>query len=792
METNNKDTSIDKQVNIKNANGVNIGPQIEEVNKLIKTVGNEIRKEDKALTDPTLPYSISDKTIKVKTFDGLKEQVIALKEERIILLNSFDQTLLDAATYAIISKLQKQEALDCRVLEFKDSNLNRTDLDLTLFTNQQIGKGNSQIVVVHLTNVKPAESFFDSLFGRLNSGDVIKSQLASNKIFVLVTFSSTTLMQKFRERKSQFYFLHWYISFTKYLSPLLKDIFSQEETDYLYEKIIEQHKYGLFGDNEEEFYQKISKKIEEGKRALRDEIGRNIERVATQKKNGQQQIKRLGAEELLKTCPISKELLYVAAFFPQLGFREFNKIASFILKGKKKEIEIEEKYTTKKGKKKTRTVTQTIIILDHFNQNRDEAYQKTYLEEVKTEDLTTVIDFQEPYLRKEVKVYYLKNFPDYTKQQFQDIIQFDLLFDIDASNQLIDNIVKLVVETALTNPNYYGRELLMKIGLGKFVKQEESDTEEEKKDIIIQALNVFLEGIEQYHNLNRLASLIGEMLEYPQLKKSIDHFFGDLIQTWQKPEIVLEILKRLRFSKHLDQLFWLKRIFNEISPDQKYIKQSAYNYLIRLGRQNSFNIYNFLAQIKEWQPHRKTKYNIKKDKLHKLYSLSFLYSYSVAVVHTLPEKLYGEFPSKYFLFAKFAELSDQEIKDKIRFLVVWLFHEHLNGLFYNNKPSFDVNDINTNADLIEHWSLILLGNSKKQQAVTHEHSKILLKMIFVSIKQNTDKLTQRNLRVTWFEKRRYYLNYEASLPTYEKDKRKKARFRRKHLDKLIKHFDKAK
>jgi len=608
-----------------------------------------------------------------------------------------------------------------------------------------------------------------------------------------VIYSSIELMNKFEERKSQFHFLEWNISYEKYLRELLTQKFSEEEANYLHENIIEQKKYGLFGDDEIEFYQKISKKLKEGKRALRDEIGSNIEKVKIQEEKGEKVIKRIGAEELLGKFPIGKELLYVAAFFPQLSFREFKKLILFILDGKQGEIEIEEEYTTKKGKAKSRKVKKTIQLLKYFKDNSDRTFQNACLEEIRTKTLTTVIDFNEPYLRKEVKKYYQQKFPSYTKQQFEDIINSDLLFDIEASNQFIDNIVKLVVDTALGDPDYFGRNLLIQIGLGKFVLKE-SEAQLDKDDRIIGALKEILglKTFERYHNLNRLASLIGEMLEYEQLKKSVVNFFGSLIQTWKSPEVVLEILERLRYTKNIDKLFWLKRIFNEVSNENKKLKQRAYNYLILLGRQSSLEIYEFLDRIKEWQPSNRNRHKTEKDELHSLYGLSFLYSYAVSIAYTLPKKYYGEYPSKYILFARFHQMDEREVKDKINFLVVWLFHENLNGLLYNINSDFSENSIYSIADLIERWALILLGNSKKQQSLSSEYSRNIVKFFLIAIKKNTGRFTQMNLKSAWLSKAKSYLKQITSIPIQQKVERKRLQFKCNNLKELVKAFDKTK
>lgn len=798
MGMDNNKATIEKQTNINKADNVTVnqGYQKEDIEKIVKLVAKKRTKGDKSFEDPTQKYSISTKTIVVEKFENLSKKIEEIQEHRVLLINSYDQNLLNSATYAIIEDLQTKGTFKCRVLEFKDDNLQRSDLNLKMFTEQKIGKGKSQIFVVHLTNVHQANSFLDSLFDRTNSGDLIKSGLRANNIFVLVIFSSTEIIRKFEENKTQFHFINWYVSFEKYLPQLLRDKFSEEEASYLYENIIEQNQYKLFGDEEIEFYLKISKKIEESNRAIRDEVGSNIEKVKKLKESGKQAIQRINTEQLILDYPTSKGLLYIAAFFPLLSFREFNKLVSNILSGEEGEIEIEEEYKSKKDKIKFRKVKEAIDLQKHYKNNSDLALQKAYLEEVRTDNLSTVVDFREPYLRKEAKAHYQREYPKYIKDQFDKIIDFDLLFDIEASSKFIENIVEVVVETALTDPDYYGKKLLKEIGLGKFILK---DTNKEIGDDkwILEALSTILgiKDIKRYHDFNRLATLIAKMLEYPQLKRSVDDFLSSLIKVWKSPEIVLEILNRLRYSKNIDQLLWLKRIFNEVVDERMEIKQRAYNYLILLGRQYSFVIYDFLVQIREWKLKNTVNFGKNKsDKLYKLYSLTFLFSFAKEVAFTLPKKFYGDFPSKYILFARFNEIGENEMRDKIHFLISWLFHKNLDRIFYNNIKTFDLNTINSNADLIEHWSLILLGNSKKRQSKASDQSKKILQIIFSEIKKNTDKLTQKKLRSTWYDKIQYYIKLIVSLPINKEniEERRRIDFKRKNLEKMIKYFNKSK
>ncbi len=781
MEVKNENNEIKTQVNV---NELKV-----DIAKVIKNATSEDRENSDSFEDPTKPYSPTSTEIEIEDFTELEDNLSKLKEDRMLLMYCPDYSLLNSAKLALIRKLLKLDNYKCRVLGFQDKNKERTDLNLGIFTDSKLAENSNTIFIVEVINESSADTFFDSLFNRAQRGELIKSRLKSNNIFVLISYTNYSLKEKAKEKKSQLYFPQWFISYEKYLNYILKDIFPEnDDYIYLHESIVEQKKYGLFEEDDEGLHEVISKKLEEGKRAFYEKISGNKQKVEELKANNEKRIQKIGPEQLIAKHPEVKDLLYVTAFFPQLRLREFIGLASEIMANKVYEVHTEESYINKKGKKKSKAQIKQVKLVDEFRGNADVFFQKAKIEEIKTDDLSTIVDFNEPYLRKEVKQYYLKKYPNYVKDQFLRIINLDLLFRYDVSYQYIENIVRLVAETAITDPDFYGKKLLYELGLGKFINKDDDDP---KEDYIKAILDLFNNAVERNHNLYRLSFLISEMLEHPQLKKSIDKFFSFLIESCKAPEVVLEILRRLRYSENLDKLFWLKRIFNESGSDKMEVMQNGYNYLILLGRQSTSDIYDFSKRVKQWWQDENKDYEIKENELHRFYGISFLYSYATSAIYALPEKFYGDYPSKYALFSNFYELEPEDIAQKINFIVKWIFNKNLDGIFFNNDGyEFDMDTINSNADLIEHWSLILFGKLKKKNI--NENSKLILKTILTEIKRNTNRLTRSNLRDAWFQKTNYYLKNEANLKFDEIKKRSLFNFRRKNLERLIKYFDKSK
>lgn len=747
-------------------------------------------KDQKQFDDPTEKYN-ADAISGIIPYQAIQNQVKLLKKQRVVIIHTDSPRLLSSAAADLIKGIDNKNEYDTRLLEFKRDDFQNSSLVPNLLLDPRVGGDKNQIFLIDLIDSHSAKVFLKVLLESIDRGKQLIEKLKDKNTYIICRFSSSELKEIFSSNNQSNGFIEWDLNFEDYLLPILTKLFSLTEAKELHKNILHQRKYGIYGDAVE-FNQSISKLLDQRDIDIRRSVYGNIEKVNSLKEKGEKQIKRYTAEDLLSESPISKELLYVASFFPELHLREFRRIVLFLLEEKECIVEEEEAVITKKGKKKIIKKERKVNSREYFLENPDETFQKVHLEEILNEETKTVIDFNEPYLRKEVRLYFQSKFPNYCTEQFYDIVKFDLLFDVEASDKLVKNIIKLVVEMSLTDPQYYGTKLLLEIGVGK-IKIDETESYEENalrvsserdndKESIIKALTILLQ---HRHNLDRLALLISELLEYESLKRTVDEFFGSLIQIWKKPEVLLSILKRLKYNNNIDQLFWLKRIFNEVAENKDEVKNEANGIFIGMGKKTNVEIFDFLDKVKEWWPKNTTDNEVKD---HNLYGLAFLYNYSISTVYTLPDINYGKFPSNYFLFSSIIDVENEEVENKIDYLIEWLFHPSLNGFSYNNDYTFDLFDIRTNADLIEHWVLILLGNLSSKKA--NPKAKKIVKIILKKISQYTSKATRNNLKSVWSQKAQYYLVMGAELPLENRSKKNMLTYRRNNLRKILKYFDK--
>lgn len=740
--------------------------------------------KDTHFEDPTKEYHLDQsKSNFIMLDDGNLKYYESLKKHRLITLHSISSKICDNIASVLMCNLLQEKKYSLRILEFNNETSGEQIISERILLDKRITKDKPHIFIVDLIDTSLSRNFLESIINATESGKQLTQDLLKNDIYIVCKFSSTNIKQLFDRERKRYGLGEWHLDFSEFIFPLLKEKFDLETAKKLYEDIEVQKTFEIYGDNNEEHSLAIAQLLENN---TKNEIIRTVysyvERVRLLKEKGEKQIKRVTPRDLIKSSPIAKEILYVATFFPQLHLREFKELVSFILEDKDFEIKVKEEYTSKKGHLKKRQIKTTINSLEFFRKDPDKIFRKLCLEEMSDEDSKTIIDFNKPHLRKEIKAFFKSQYPDYTRRQFNDIVNFDLLFHSAASNKLVSNIINLVVETALTAPEYYGTRLLMSIGIGK-IRQQENTTGDNEDDQIINALNAI---IEHQINLERLTLLISELSNHDQFTKTINDFFGSLIQLWKKPKILLDLLWRLRFKENIDQLFWLKRIFNEVSDEDEKVINQAQSHFINLGKQKNVEIFLYLDKLKTWWPRRNSSYKIKK---HNLYGLTFLYTYSIATVHSIPKKLYGEFPSGYYLFSKFHELEDKELKKKLSLLIQWLFHPSLKGLTYNNSFIFSVEEIRTNADLIEHWRLLLLGNKKKKEIPVKV--KFIVKSLIKEIHKYTDRTTQLSLKSVWTQKAQFYLIKSAGLKYHQRSQRKSLTKRRENLKKILKHFTNA-
>ena len=270
-------------------------------------------KDESTFKDPT--KLLPNKPAGIPSFDSpkeIEEHFAELKNNRILLVDCFDDNILRAASYELVQRTEAN--YEQRLLTFEGSQLEQTDLHLGVFVNEKIGSGEKLIVVISLKSQKFLDSMF---FEEPLHAQSIKEQLEKNNMMLVCFANSSFIQEIWREKRSYFHFPKWNIPF---LSYLLRAYFNDNIAKSLEKHILQQRNYGLWDENnsDSEFYGLVYGYLRNGAEQLREEIEKR-----EQYSKGEsvpdflKKIRTVRPKELIKDNDlITNTVLYVATFFP--------------------------------------------------------------------------------------------------------------------------------------------------------------------------------------------------------------------------------------------------------------------------------------------------------------------------------------------------------------------------------------------------------------------------------------------------------------------------------------------
>lgn len=198
--------------------------------------------------------------------------------------------------------------------------------------------------------------------------------------------------------------------------------------------------------------------------------------------------------------------------------------------------------------------------------------------------------------------------------------------------------------------------------------------------------------------LARVADIFRRMLELPQLggmvKSSLEHLIGGGYH-----EVTLLLIKHLQFTPEFDTLYWFKQLLHRADPaTRRFTFYYLYSYLKRRGS----GVYEGLKQIKEWLP--RTDRDLRTYSQVDYLTLQLLIQYCVETVARFEEKHYGDWPSRYPLFA----IKDGETAaEHVELLVEWLLHPGIGATLA--RLGMGGTQMTLVGALLAEWTFILLG-----------------------------------------------------------------------------------
>lgn len=750
-------------------------------------------KEEDTFKDPTrpLPESFSQLPLFMLRED-IRTNVALLREKRLALLVSRSDDVLRSMAYTM-AQFHEFNGCDKRMLNFDRGNAERGDLQLDMFVEKRIGKGEDMVV---LAEIESHWSFFDSIFGASLSFHDINEGLRKKNIHLICMVNTSLLEKVSADKQHEFLFHRWEIDFLPYLMEHKFRKNAEHET--LTADVVKQREYGLWdrSRDDEEFFGLISGYIRRSRECFVEEVRKRNDFIAGGKTQEEfwASMDRVNPDDLFAKPEPHKTVLYTAAFFDQLTPIDFEQVVKLLIKDQTKTVEKEIQVQNEDKELQTIKQEEIVQLTDEWERDADKILNECGLRAVRADDLSQYIEFSHPYMRNRIMKHITEEHPMYLRRKFAILQKLGILFSPSASQKVIENVIRLSTEMALINPAHFGADWLM-----DFIKQMRMHFDvpdipgEDDFEELLKALLTMENENQKRQIYSRLAGLIREMLNHPQLKGMITNFLNKLIEGRHHEDalvIVWEVGKRLRFAPKFNLLNWLKRLMEQGVEE---VKGKAYLYVFELANQRKHEIYEVLDTLKTWLPKEDAEF--KSYSRPQKFALAFGAEYCVKSAFEFDFKFYGIWPSEYPLFVplkKDRSLTCERLKD----LVAWLLHPGMQDVLYERLPDDDKLDLREHfkaitvvAELFEIWALILLGSdtgTPPPEAVQG------LDMLVRCLYEIAGKYQRKQLMRTWGLKREFYRTSIHGLPIKEKEEREKLRSQYKLASLLISRFKELK
>ena len=652
---------VENAKSVKSQTNIQLGPG-STINTLLQLATSR-PFEDPTEALPSQPFEIS--SLHVEINDKL---LVELERYRIALLTSFDQATCVAAAYNLMQH-QKFTSYEKRTLLLtRTDNRERAGIDIDLFTRQEYLDKTRQILLVKIPEQEEKRRFLDSLLSITSDYlhvSSIRDNLRDREMFIIVSARCDLIgLQPDRCLPSPG-FLHWPVPF---LLPLLQRHFPNDRARQIESQLTGQVERGLW-TNLAELYETVAEQLENSPAEFEEAL-RHTEAGSLNLLRGPSDTENPIAT-LAEGRGVGAIVAYTAVYFPNLSPQDFDRIVCLLLADQTVQVEQESQIVNDKGDVLTRKEKVERRLVELWRASPDTFLRDCCLEACSRSDGTHVVEFSPPHLREKFRTVLERRFPIFLAETFACLQGTDMLFAPELSPAIADNLIRLSVERTLVDPAYYGERWLVAFVAGlrrEFHTGAATDDPAAEFLVIVAQLH---DAILRRNVYNRLAQLIREMLRHDALLATVRGFFEALIAKCQLDgvlDILLELVKRLRFAPRFDGFRWLKRLLDEGSED---IRDQTYLCLLELAADSGVRIFDFLESIHAWLPEadkEETRYSFSNR-----YALRLIVNYSHSSLCAVSPASYGEWPSRCTLFAALPR-NKRVIEERVGMIVRWLLH----------------------------------------------------------------------------------------------------------------------
>lgn len=737
--------------------------------------------------DPTEPLLVEPTDIEIEA----RGQLLAeWTSRRIILLSSFQPEPALAAAYSLVHDSGFTNHDKRTLLLGKSKHRDRSDLTIELFTRPELLERRQQIVLVE---IERTSSFLDSILhiGH-NHARTVQGLLRQRESLLVCTASDEVLKLAPDQRlPASFPFCYHSVPFLPFLLRLK---FSPERASELHRTLLAQLGRGLW-DGVADLYEQVETLLNESPERFEEVVRQN---EASPEGVSARQYQTVKPAEVFRTdSGVHAVALYTATYFPDLTPYDFERVVLLLLGDQTRTEETEEQILTEQGEVRTLKKPIEKRLVDLWRDTPDRFLRECHLRAKSLGHGTQVIDFSLRYLRRETRVYLESSTPMFLVRMFERLQVSGLLFDPNASSELVDNLIHLFVQRTLSDPSFCSKDWLFGLMIGL---QSQTSIEIEGEVAPDERIFLLLASLEsewiRRHVLSRLAQLLREMLQHEQLRDVVREFLATLLLARQHHaalSLLLELTRRLRFAPHFDSLVWLRRLIDQGVPE---IRIRTFRCLFGLALESGPRVFELLEALRSWLP--AADLEMERYPLSSLSAMRLLLEYAVETITDFDPKHLGQWPSRFPLFATTPE--DQGLlRSRLDLLCEWLLHRGMPTVLEAGESDGLGDYIEWKlwfsgpeeahgaliADLVEQWVLILEGiDSKPPQP----EARRVVEELLAALGRRADPAQRKRLVRRWQARQQHCQVGINQLPVGQREERARLLANRKKLHELRQRF----
>lgn len=562
--------------------------------------GPDIRREDKSVSDPTVPFAVFESKRLRETQAQVRHWQGKLLEKRLLLVSGADADILHGATNELVKHPLCQRF---ELREWVERNQGPEALSFEFFRGT-FGKGGPVLLAMRLAQDSP---FLDSV---LRAGlETVMALLEENDVMMILKLESASRILLSDCAR----FPHWQLDFLRYALDWI--ITDAEEAAKLANALKRQRMEGKWGRplTDTDFKHQIEEILlsEEGADGLRRKVEaldagaaetrcEGAKAPFTPGAAGNPELPAIAASAsatpmLASYDKLGKAILFTATFFPRLSLEEFERALRTVAGNETMNVieERQQSYPGASADDPPRVVihkeTKSTTLVQLWSQDQDRHLQKCHLRPLSLPTGERVVEFITP-ARAQLQQEFEYGQAFYTLHCRRRILNSAWFFEEDLSEQALQDLLAVSTSAAAAAPGTYGKELLMGAtrGMVEYLSDTNQEGQAELAGKIAARMEHGLESAEDFAELLRvtfenrefwskvaadrrrhielrLSQLCRRMLEEPALGKCVNEYFEELLGQEQY-EIVLGLGQNLRDVPTFDYWSWLRRILNTGVP----------------------------------------------------------------------------------------------------------------------------------------------------------------------------------------------------------------------------------